>query len=253
MTVQGAPAFYTSETLYQYIDGAADIFQLYDVQAVLHRELKAGDLELTADIFDLGNLENSFGMYSSERSPSYDFVTIGAEGYRNEGILNFFQDRYYVKLAAFGAGADPALEQFATALAARIGLNKAFPTQLSMLPAPHRKARSEQYIKKDPLGHSFLSPIYQAVYTLDQGERTLAISVAATPAEAESRMKALAAHFRGSGQWTPAPQFGDGASQGTNSFEGSLVAATNGRYLLILLNPPPNSAAFFKDAAGRFR
>ena len=71
---------------------------------MFHQDFHAGDLDLTADIFDMGSAENAFGMYSSERSPKYDFIPMGTEGYRNEGIINFLQDRYYVKLAAFGSG-----------------------------------------------------------------------------------------------------------------------------------------------------
>jgi hypothetical protein len=252
-TAQEEPAFYGSSTLYQYMDGAADVFQVYDVQALFHRDFKAGPVELTVDIFDMGTLENAFGIYAAERSPKYDFVTIGAEGYRDEGILNFFRDHYYIKLAGFGEGADPALQQFATAISERIGGDKGFPALLSKLPDARRKPRTEKYLAKDPLGHPFLSPAYQAVYELDSGESTLMISVGANAADAASRMRSLEDHFRRTGQWNPAPEFGDGASRGSNGFEGSLVAAVSGHYVVILLNPSSSSATFFRGAAARLQ
>jgi len=252
-TGEQPPAFYDSATLYQYMDGAADAFQNYDVRALFHQDLKAGPVDLTVDIFDMGALENAFGMYAAERSPRYDFVAIGAEGYRNEGILNFFQDRYYVKLAGFGEGADAVLQQFATAISERVGGNKGFPALLRKLPDEHREARTEQYLRKDPLGHPFLSPAYQAVYGLDGAQSTLMVSVAASAAEAASRLTALEGHFRRTGQWGPAQEFGPGAARGSNSFEGSLVAATAGQYVVIVLNPSSGSAVFFKDAVARLR
>lgn len=252
-TAQARPAFYDSSTLYQYMDGAADVFQMYDLQALFHGEFKAGPVELTVDIFDMGTLENAFGVYAAERSPKYDFVTIGAEGYRDEGILNFFQDRYYVKLAGFGEGAEPALQQFAAAISERIGGDKGFPAFLSQLPEVRRKPRTEKYLAKDPLGHPFLSPAYQAVYKLDGGESTLLVSVGASAADAASRMRSLEGHFRRTGQWGPAPEFGRGAARGRNSFEGSLVAAPCGHYVLILLNPSSDGATFFQDAAARLQ
>ena len=106
------PAFYDSPTLYQYMDGAADAFQGYDVQALLHHEARAGAVDLTIDIFDMGSARERVRHVCRRAIAGYDFVTIGTEGYRNEGILNFFQDRYYVKLAGFGEGADAALQQF---------------------------------------------------------------------------------------------------------------------------------------------
>ena len=252
-TAQEQPAFYDSSTLYQYMDGAADVFQTYDLQALFHRDFKAGPVELTVDIFDMGTLENAFGMYAAERSPKYEFVTIGTEGYRDEGILNFFQDRYYVKLAGFGAGADPALRQFAVAISERMGGDKGFPAFLSKLPEAHRKRRTEQYLAKDPLGHPFLGPAYQAVYEFDSGESTLLISVGASADDAASKIRSLEDHFRHTGQWNPAPEFGERAARGSNSFEGSLVAAASGHYVVILLNPPNNSATFFQDAAARLQ
>jgi len=252
-TAQEQPAFYGSSNLYQYMDGAADTFQAYDIQALFHQDFKVGPVELTVDIFDMGTLENAFGMYAAERSPKYDFVAIGTEGYRDEGILNFFQDRYYVKLAGFGAGVDPAVRQFAQAISERIGGDKGFPAFLSKLPEARRKPRTEKYLAKDPLGHPFLSPAYQAVYELDAGESILMISVGASAEDAASRMRSLEDHFRHTGHWNPAPEFGRGAARGSNSFEGSLVAGVSGHYLLILVNPPSNSATFFRDAAARLQ
>jgi hypothetical protein len=249
-----APAtFYSSSTLYEYIDGAADVFQGYDVEAVLHQEFKAGLAELTVDIFDMGSIENAFGMYASERSPKYDFVEVGVEGYRNEGILNFFQDRYYVKIAGFGSGADAAIAHFAADISRNIGGEKNFPALLSKLPEAGRKPHSELYLRKDPLGHPFLSPAYQAVYAFAGGESTLMISLGASAADAATKLKSLEDHFRKTGQWTPAAEYGRGAARGSNSFEGSLVAATTGSNVLILLNPVANSAAFFREALTRFQ
>jgi hypothetical protein len=61
-------------------------------------------------------------------------------------------------------------------------------------------------------------------------------------------MKSLEGHFRRTGRWDPAPEFGSGAARGTNTFEGSLVAAARGRYVVILLSPSAGSATFFKNA-----
>ncbi|RPJ56229.1 MAG: hypothetical protein EHM23_24145 [Acidobacteria bacterium] len=251
-TAEGQPAFYDSPTLYQYMDGAADVFQIYDVQALFHQDFKAGPLDLTVDIFDMGSLENAFGMYAAERSPKYDFVGVGAQGYRNEGLL-VFQDRYYVKLAAFGEGANAALQEFGAAISKRIGDDKRFPIQLSKLPKAHRIPRTEKYLPKDPLGHPFLGPAYQAAYRLESGERILMISVGASAADAASRIKALEDHFRRTGEWNLAPEFGSGAARGSNSFEGSLVATASGRYVVLLLNPSGNSEPFFQDAAAGLR
>lgn len=250
---QGGPAFYKPDTLYQYMDGGADIYLYYDLQTLLHQELRAGQVDLTIDVFDMGAPENAFGIYAAERAPWYNFIPVGTEAYKNEGILNFLQGRYYVKLAAFGDGNDSVLEQSARALSAKIGDNGSFPDLVKQLPQTHLKPRSEQYLLKDPLGHPFLRPAYLATYNLDNQESMLLISVAANEGEAQQRLKQLDQHFRESGKSEAAPDLGAGAIRASNSFEGKLIAQTKGRYLVAIFNPVAGAPEILKEAVDRLK
>ncbi len=231
------------------MDGASDMFLLYDVQMLLHQEYKSGPVDLTVDVFDMGTLESAFGMYASELSPQSEFLAIGAEAYRFENTLNFWQDRYYVKLSAFGEGAPPLVEQFARKVSAQIGGTPALPAVLSQLPQSHRKLHSEKYMRKDPLGHGYLSPAFAATYTFGDQESQLLVSVAPDAPEAQHRLQLLEQHFRTTGQCQPAPDLGDGAIRAANSFEGKLIAQVRGRYLVLLLNPVIASETLFKNTA----
>lgn len=131
---QAPPSFYASDALYQYIDGGADIYLLYDFKRLLHQDFKNGATEVTVDIYEMGNIEDAFGIYAAERSPGYKFISIGAEGYRDKGILNYFEDRYYLKLSASGANADLLLDQLARLLSGRIGGSRTFPALLEKFP-----------------------------------------------------------------------------------------------------------------------
>ena len=248
-TAQGAPSFYGPDNLYQYMDGGADVYLLYDFQVLLHADFKSGQAELTVDIFDMGNSEDAFGMYAAERAPGYNFLDIGIEAYRNEGILNFLQDRYYVKLAGFGPGSDDLLEQFARVLSERIAGTRTFPTLLEKIPQEHRVNHSEQFTRKDPLGHRFLGPAYVVSYKQGELESKLLISVAKDPAEAKTRLESLAKYFRESGKCEAAPDLGDGAIQASNTFEGHLIAVAQGRYLIMVINPASDAAALLKKTA----
>jgi hypothetical protein len=241
------PAFYVSANLFEYMDGAADIFQLYDVETLLHLDLQTSAGDLTIDVFDMGAPENAFGIFSAEGSPSYNYFALGVAAYRNEGIVNFTQDRYYVKLAAFGENSGVVLNEYAQAISTRIGGVRDLPPLLQKLPTAGRKLHSEQYIRKDPMGHPFLAPVYQAQY----GEGTLMVSVGKDAADAAARMKRLGEHFTKTGKWEAAARFGEGAMHGANSFEGKLVARTKGRYLVMLLNPGAGGETLFADILKR--
>ena len=246
-----APSFYLSANLYEYMDGGADIYQLYDVETLLHWDLHTSAGDLTLDVFDMGTPENAFGMFSAESSPAYEYFQLGVAAYRSEGIVNFAQDRYYVKLAAFGESSGPVLNEYATAISSRIGGSRELPALLRKLPEAGRKPHTEQYIRKDPMGHPFLAPVYQAVYASGNDERKLLLSVAKDAADAAARMQQLAAHFTRTGKWQAASGYGEGAMRGTNSFEGTVVARVKGRYVVMLINPGTGAEAFFMDAVGR--
>ncbi len=246
---QDQPSFYKPDTLYQYIDGGADIYLLYEFRSLLHQDFKSGDAELTADIYDMGKPEDAFGMYAAERSPGYKFIAIGVEGYRSAGILNFLQDHYYVKLSGSGANAAALLDQFARILSRRIGGSRTLPALLEKLPQENRVKHSEQYMRKDPLGHAFLAPAYVVTYAWGRLQSKLLISVANDVAGARTRLQQLAQHFRQSGECVAAPELGEGGIRARNGFEGRVIARAQGRYLILLLEPPENGAEILKTAA----
>jgi len=234
---QGEPSFYKPDTLYQYIDGGADVYLLYDFQLLLHQDFKAGAADMTADVYDMGRPEDAFGIYSAERSPKYNYIPVGAEGYRSKGVLNFFQDRYYVKLSGSGASVDAQLDQLAHTLSTRIGGSRSGPPLL----------------RKDPLGHPFLAPAYVVTYASTPKESKLLVSVANDAPGAKGRLDQLAKHFKQTGECSPAAELGEGGIRAKNSFEGNIIARTQGRYVIVLLNPPPDGAALLKSTAQALR
>ena len=252
LPAKDGPTFYGAN-LYQYNDGGAEIYHLYEFRLLLHQEFRAGGSDLIADIFDMGSTENAFGMYSSERSPSYHYLAIGTEGYRGSGMLNFYQGRYYVKLTTYGAGAEQVFEKFARGIAARIGPAVGAPALLQQFPLAHRKPHAEQFVRQSPMGHDFLAPAYLAHYAFDKADSTLLISVASDAADARRRLGLLDTHFRSTGKSDSFPALGPGAIRAKNSYEGEVIAQAQGRYLVLLLNPVGGATEFLRSALGRFK
>jgi hypothetical protein len=219
----GAVRFYASD-LYRYMDGGADIYLKYGLVAMAHREYKSAGVEMTVDVFDMGGPVQAFGIYSSERSPEYHFIDIGAEGYSSESTLNFLQGRYYVRLSAFGDGAAPALDNFARAISRSIGGDRRLPGLLDMLPRENRVARSEKYVVEAPAGHDFLAPALTASYRFDAQVTSLVISLAADEHEANRRVEQLRQYYSGSG--------------------GEVIFFARGRWAVLCLHAPADAAAF---------
>jgi hypothetical protein len=174
------------------------------------------------------------------------------EGYRSGGTLNFLQGHYYVKLAASGENAIVALDPFARTLLRRIGGTAQLPALLAKFPQEHRVSHSEQFVRKDPLGHAFLAPAYVVGYAwAPKSESKLVLSVANDAAGAKARLEQFAAHFKKSGECVPATDLGENGIRAKNSFEGRVIARTQGRYMIALLNPPENGAEILKRTARR--
>lgn len=170
-----APQTYLPETLFEYIDGAAESYLAYDFRALVvgqYRKDGSPSQDLTVEVYDLASPRNAFGIYSTERYPESKFLPVGVQGYLEEGALNFLAGSFYVKLMAFEGGAETekALLQTARLIAAKIAAPTDFPPLLAAFPRQNLVANSERFILKNFLGMSFLEAGYTARYRLGDAE-----------------------------------------------------------------------------------
>lgn len=154
------PVLYGPESLFEYIDGAAEAFIGYDLvdAAVGQYKMDGGAGTLSIDIYDMGRPLNAFGIYAAERFSESRFLPIGVQGYLEEGTLNFLAGRYYVKMMAYDAGdkTESALRAAAASILAKIGDPGGFPAALSAFPTEGRAANAERFILRSFLGLEFL-------------------------------------------------------------------------------------------------
>lgn len=164
---EGEPAIYAAGNLFEYIDGAADLYLTYDFKEM--GTLSYFDDQgrgLTIDIYQHGDIANAFGIYSQERPNPMNAVEIGAQGYYDFGVLNFCHGPYYVKIVGYD------LEEFdeemltvvAKIISANIGGKKKLPETLACFPAEAKVAGSERYVAENVFGHGFLHSAFVAEY-----------------------------------------------------------------------------------------
>jgi hypothetical protein len=245
-TSREAPSFYSTD-LYRLIDGGADAYLQYGLVAMTHAEYKSKNLEITAEIYDMGDALHAFGIYSAERSPDYHFIPIGAEGYAEEGCLNFFQGVYYIKLQAFGDGSAPFLQAAASHISAKIGSATKMPEAITWLPAKGLVNHSQKYVVQAPMGHDFLSPAVTALYRLDGSEPTVLATIAASPADAARRMASLRAYYQKTGRIAPFSGLPLEAWATSNQYDGDVVFLVRGHHLLVVQHPPAHPETFLTD------
>ena len=97
---------YDRETIFDYINGAGEVYRSYAFSHVLvDRYEKAGGQGVTVEVFDMGNAEDAFGVFSYAREQEEEGIGAGFE--RKGSVLCFWQDRFYVCVAAEQRDADP--------------------------------------------------------------------------------------------------------------------------------------------------
>lgn len=168
---KGKAETYTPDNLYEYINGAAEVFLSYDFQklATLTYENKQKN-SFTVDVYRHSSGSNGFGIYSQERPAQGEFLTIGTEGYYENGVLNFFKNLYYVKISGFDLGENDraVLTEVARMIAGKLEGQSAFPAVLHCFPPKSKIAHSESYTARNFLGHSFLHSAFTADYTVNE-------------------------------------------------------------------------------------
>jgi len=167
-TFSEPPQTYLPGTLFEYIDGAAEAYLSYDFKELVVAQYKEENSKaaLTLEIYDLGNDKNAFGIYSAEKYPESRFISVGNQGYVEEGTLNFIVGSCYVKLLCYDCGenAEGILNLFAQDVEKRIKLKGSLPQALSFFPKEGLIPNSEKFIRRNFLGFSFLHDGYLASY-----------------------------------------------------------------------------------------
>lgn len=159
---------YTPDNLWDFINGAADNYLAYDFIDLHVAEYKKGKNIIKIEVYRHSNPTTAFGIYSTERSPSFRFVNLGAQGYINEGIINFFKGNYYVKIRTYSKKEKVlrAAETLATRTASMLEGDNEMPSGLNVFPSEGKKINEETYINKSVLGHSFLNKAFRTDYEI---------------------------------------------------------------------------------------
>jgi len=161
------PQLFSPVTLYEYINGAADLYLSYEFQdlnmAEYRDEKKAS---VTVEIYRHENPTQAFGIYSQERLANAKFLDIGTQGYQEPMVLNFVTGPYYVKINGYNTGAEDeqTMLTFGRKVEEILGEKTSLPGILSSFPPEGKKKNTEKFISKNFLGYSFFHSGFTADY-----------------------------------------------------------------------------------------
>lgn len=184
---------YPADSLWNYIDGAADEYLSYGVVQVATVEYNKDDLIYSVGIYEFTYPLGAFGIYAKRRLPDDNFINLGIEALLGNGYLYLLKDRFFVTINAFSDEL-PDLESlslFATALESLIPGQTALPKQTLIFPQKRLIHNSQKFW---PSGlEQFAAP--ESCFTADYKKKndtcTLFYSSGRTRAEYETLVKVI--------------------------------------------------------------
>jgi hypothetical protein len=155
------------DNLWEYINGAAELFLSYDVVSCRSCDFVAGDLAIRVDLYDLGTPLNAFGIYRRERpgpeGPPVPGAAASALALPWQALL--LKGSCYVKVDVTEGELEPASgSRLLAALAAALTGSDQPPAQLALLPTAGRQPGSEGYQREGFLGRPEVRQCLFATY-----------------------------------------------------------------------------------------
>ncbi len=219
-------SLYTSDNLWDIIDGGAELFLSYgfrDLRIAEYTDTAGTDVRV--ELYRHSTGENAFGIYSQERNPGYHFIGMGVQGYVEEKVLNFLCGSYYVKISSHREGKPgiDAMETIGRRVAEHLRQKAEWPAALAVLPAEGRMANTEGYIAENFLGYRCFHAAFTARY---EGGCTLFLMDCGSPAGAGGAVKE---YTKTAGIAADFPE--DEIVQVTDRHSGPVAMFVHGRYL----------------------
>ena len=142
----GPDAIYDRKTLYDYMDGGAEVFLAFDFRELLSRKFgNAAQDEIILDIYEMGSPAEAFGIFSIDRQN--EPASIGQEASFGFGLLRFWQGPYFISIMTTGddKSADAAILDLGKIVASKLGPAGRFPDLLQTLPSAGLMAGRTSY------------------------------------------------------------------------------------------------------------
>jgi hypothetical protein len=96
---------YNSKTLFEYIDGTAELYLAYGFQNLMVRRFeKSNQPPLIVELYEMASSEDAYGVFSFEHQD--EAVGIGQGSEFGGGLLRFWKGKYFVSIYAEGEGAE---------------------------------------------------------------------------------------------------------------------------------------------------
>jgi hypothetical protein len=173
---------YVGESLFEYIDGGAEIYHQYGFVDVVTAHYTHDQTEIVVDIYRFENADNAYGLFSSLRPLEPTVVDYGIEGFASGTTVDFVKGRYLVRLVGYDDSPETsaALLSMAKEFDGLVPGKITLPQMFALFPADGRMKSTLKMQAESFLGQKALSDVYTIDYSVDGETVTLFLTNDAT-------------------------------------------------------------------------
>jgi hypothetical protein len=146
-TVEPGDKFFDDETIFDYINGAGEVYRAYNMLGCLSRRYaNQNETPIVLDIFHMRSSEDAFGVFTHDQNG--ESLEIGQGSLYRPGWLSFWKDRFFVSIYSEEGtdAAQKAITELARMVASTITGCGSKPRILSMLPSEGLQPGSVRYL-----------------------------------------------------------------------------------------------------------
>ncbi len=150
---------YSSETLYQLIDGSAEVYRSFNVRTVFSRRYaKENAPDIIVDIFDMGSSKDAYGAFHHDMREGKD-AGIGQESEMIGNSLSFWKARFFSSIISLDENDEVslAMRDLGESIVAAIPRPGSTPGLLTLLPSKGLMASQVHYFHDWPVLNRHLS------------------------------------------------------------------------------------------------
>jgi len=242
-TLAEGPQAYTRKTLFERINGEAELFFKYGFQKsvfAIYQSKKSREDQIEVDVYEMGSVLQAFGIFSRFRNEDRP-GGFGLDSFLDDHSAFFYQGKYFVILYAPEPNQE-ILRQFSKLISLKMSDPSPPPREISYFPKNGLKPGSIQYFSEGLLGHQFLKRGFQGTYVEKAGgqagdekkESKLFLAIFQNSQEASNALKIFKDDLSKKGKISSGSivEFETRALKGEDPYQGKVMVVQKGAYLL---------------------
>jgi hypothetical protein len=253
-SIQQAPAVYSEDNLWEWIDGEATEVLSYDFSFAVAAIHVLGDVRVEVGAFVMRSPLDAFGYFSRQWNPESKPAPWSNASFWEDAQLHIWRNYVYMRFlpSAQDAQARNAVRQLAEAVIEKVPAADKIPPLLTLLPKNNQVPMSLGFTRNNVLGQAKLKNGVKADYR--SGDKVMTAWVLDC-GDKEAAREALALLAVILGKTRSISALGDEAFAGTSQAHGPAIAMREERYVAFVVKavPPDFAEALLRMLTVRIR